>query len=202
MAKSGQILCGYRSAPGGPRRLDLSGPARRPPLTQRPGYELLVATVAALRKSAPCAYPVVVRSGGVPDTMDGFCIRRKRRFVIHLGECLSPTNAVAVLVHEWAHARAWTTAWTGPPGMSPREEFRHGNLMRSAMAPRLESSTPIAGACSQARCCRRFNKPGRGDVGAGFLFVGNSTSRAQVGEIRGCMGSRVQVAGPFARDCT
>jgi hypothetical protein len=77
---------------------------------QRPGYELLVATVNALRKAAPCAYPVIVRSGGVPDTMDGFCIRRKSRFVIHLGEFLSPTNAVAVLVHEWAHARAWSHA--------------------------------------------------------------------------------------------
>ena len=42
--------------------------------------------------------------------MDGFCVRRKSRFVIHLGEFLSPNNAVSVLIHEWAHARAWSHA--------------------------------------------------------------------------------------------
>ena len=49
-----------------------------------------------------------MRTGGVPATMDGFCIRRRSRFVIHLGDCLSPSNSVAVLIHEWAHARSWS----------------------------------------------------------------------------------------------
>lgn len=77
-------------------------------LQKRPGYSLLRATIAGLRTHAPCGFPVVVRTGGVPVTMDGFCIRRRSRFVIHLGDCLSPSNSVAVLIHEWAHARSWS----------------------------------------------------------------------------------------------
>ena len=77
-------------------------------LQKRPGYSLLRATIGGLRTHAPCGFPVVVRTGGVPATMDGFCIRRRSRFVIHLGDCLSPSNSVAVLIHEWAHARSWS----------------------------------------------------------------------------------------------
>ena len=77
-------------------------------LQNRSGYSLLRATIAGLRTHAPCGFPVVVRTGGVPVTMDGFCIRRRSRFVIHLGDCLSPSNSVAVLIHEWAHARCWS----------------------------------------------------------------------------------------------
>jgi hypothetical protein len=107
MHKKHSLLCGHRSDAGGLIRLDLTEPIQKLPLMKRPGYELLVATVAALRRHAKCAYPVVVRSGGVPNTMDGFCIRRKTRFVIHLDSILRPSQAVSVLVHEWAHARAW-----------------------------------------------------------------------------------------------
>jgi hypothetical protein len=82
--------------------------SRQLSLQKRSGYSLLGATIAGLRTYAPCGFPVVVRTGGVPVTMDGFCIRRRSRFVIHLGDCLSPSNSVAVLIHEWAHARSWS----------------------------------------------------------------------------------------------
>ena len=82
--------------------------SRQLSLQNRSGYSLLGATIAGLRAHAPCGFPVVVRTGGVPVTMDGFCIRRRSRFVIHLDDCLSPSNSVAVLIHEWAHARSWS----------------------------------------------------------------------------------------------
>jgi hypothetical protein len=79
-------------------------------LLNRPGYDLLAATAKGLRIHAPAGYPVVVRTGGVGPMMDGFCVRRPARFVIHLSERLGPSVAVGVLVHEWAHARAWSHA--------------------------------------------------------------------------------------------
>lgn len=85
-----------------------SAESHRRSLQRRFGYSLLRATIAGLRTHAPCGFPVVVRTGGVPVTMDGFCVRRRSRFVIHLGDCLSPSNSVAVLIHEWAHARSWS----------------------------------------------------------------------------------------------
>jgi hypothetical protein len=42
--------------------------------------------------------------------LDGFCVRRPARFVIHLNDRLGPSTAVSVLVHEWSHARAWSHA--------------------------------------------------------------------------------------------
>lgn len=89
-------------------------PASFPPsrsresLLTRPGYGLLAATIKGLRLHAPAGYPVIVRTGGVGVNLDGFCARRPARFVIHLNERLGPSVAVSVLVHEWAHARAWS----------------------------------------------------------------------------------------------
>ena len=77
-------------------------------LLTREGYGLLAATAQGLRKHAPAAYPVIVRTGGVGPNLDGFCVRRPARFVIHLSDRLGPGAAVSVLVHEWSHARAWS----------------------------------------------------------------------------------------------
>lgn len=87
----------------------LATPSRsRGSLPTRPGYGLLAATINGLRRHAPAAYPVVVRTGGVPASLDGFCVRRSARFVIHLNDRLGPSAAVSVLLHEWSHARAWS----------------------------------------------------------------------------------------------
>jgi hypothetical protein len=40
--------------------------------------------------------------------MDAYCIRRDSRFVIMLGQHLDPKSAVEAVIHEWAHARAWS----------------------------------------------------------------------------------------------
>ena len=85
-----------------------SGPSMLP-LQKRSGYSLLRATIAGLRTHAPAAFPVVVRSGAnVPPDTDAYCSRRHSRFVIMLGQHLAPKDAVEAVIHEWAHARAWS----------------------------------------------------------------------------------------------
>lgn len=81
---------------------------RSMPLLAREDQGLFRLTLETLRVHVPVAYPVIVRTGGVDDTLDGFCVRRKSRFVIHLAERLSPKESPLVLIHEYAHAAAWS----------------------------------------------------------------------------------------------
>jgi hypothetical protein len=79
------------------------------PLQRLADYSLLRATIRGLRRYAPAAFPVIVRSGAnLPPDTDAYCIRRNSRFVIMLGQHLGPKNAVEAVIHEWAHARAWS----------------------------------------------------------------------------------------------
>jgi hypothetical protein len=78
------------------------------PLTKQGQYRLLKATIEGLRCHAPAAYPVIVRSSpNMPVDADAYCSRRNSRFVIMLGQHLSASRAPEIIVHEWAHARAW-----------------------------------------------------------------------------------------------
>lgn len=91
---------GVPSSPPGPPKL---------PLHRMGEYSLLRATIRGLRVHAPAAYPVIVRSGAnLPPDTDAYCTRRKSRFVIMLGQHLDPKSAVEAVIHEWAHARAWS----------------------------------------------------------------------------------------------
>lgn len=83
-------------------------PAWRIPLAKRPGYTLFAIAVAKLREHLPAAFPVVVRTSRVPAGIDGYCVRRARRFVVAISRKLSCGAAVNTLLHEWAHARAWS----------------------------------------------------------------------------------------------
>lgn len=38
---------------------------------------------------------------------DGYCTKHKNKFVIAICRDLNETLAIEVLLHEWAHARAW-----------------------------------------------------------------------------------------------
>jgi len=79
------------------------------PLCSQKHYGLLRATIRGLRRHAPAAFPVIVRSGqNLPPDTDAYCSRRSSRFVIMLGQHLAPKDAVEAVVHEWAHARAWS----------------------------------------------------------------------------------------------
>ena len=61
-----------------------------------------------LRLLCPPALPVVVRSGRLAAWVLGSCVRDKNRFVIRLSHELDEAHAVETLVHEWAHALAWS----------------------------------------------------------------------------------------------
>lgn len=56
----------------------------------------------------PPALPVVVRSGRLSVRNLGTCVRDKNRFVIRLSHKLDEAAALETLIHEWAHALAWS----------------------------------------------------------------------------------------------
>ncbi len=91
-----------------PENASWPGTPMRVPLLARENYELLRLTLRNLRIHAPPAFRVILRTGGVPFGTEGCCIRRKKRFVIHLAGNLSPVQSSEVLVHEWAHGVAWS----------------------------------------------------------------------------------------------
>jgi len=95
----GQVLPGHIASPG---------MASSRSLLARGCQRLLRLTIETLRLHVQVAYPVIIRTGGVPEGLDGFCVRRKSRFVIHLSEKLSPEASPHVAVHEFAHAAAWS----------------------------------------------------------------------------------------------
>lgn len=63
--------------------------------------------VSFLKKNLPIAYPVSVRRCVMSRSLDGECIKHKRRFFIRINKDLSENLAIETLIHEWAHARAW-----------------------------------------------------------------------------------------------
>ena len=81
-----------------------STPARS--VVNRPGWREFQAVLAGLRRECPSALPVVVRASWLPETILGQCLRRDKRFVVHLNRNLGEPQAVEVLCHEWAHSLA------------------------------------------------------------------------------------------------
>jgi len=59
-----------------------------------------------LRKHCPLAYPVSIRRLKMVD--DGDCTRLDDRFLIRINKRLNECEAIDTLMHEWAHARAWS----------------------------------------------------------------------------------------------
>ena len=113
-------------------------PRWRIPLAKRPGYALFAFALAAFRKHLPTPFPTIVRTGDLPPEIDGFCVRRPSRFVIQIDRKLSCEAAIGVLIHEWAHARAWNHRLDGVrrAGLS-RDEFEavcHGPEFGAAYA--------------------------------------------------------------------
>jgi hypothetical protein len=95
-----------------------------PAAVNRPGWREFSEALAAFRRQCPPALPVVVRASWLPETVLGQCLRREKRFVVHLNRNLGEPQAVEVLCHEWAHALAWNYSldrlvWT--PSIDPAE---------------------------------------------------------------------------------
>lgn len=80
--------------------------------------------LAALRVNCAPPLPVIVQVGRVQADARGWCARGRRTFVIRLSSELREAAAMDVLVHEWAHAMAW----------SPRPDQMIGRSRTSALA--------------------------------------------------------------------
>jgi hypothetical protein len=66
-------------------------------------YQSLLRT---LKKECPAAFPVTVRRVKL-SKLEGRCWKHGRRFLIQIDKGLDESRAMDVLLHEWAHARAW-----------------------------------------------------------------------------------------------
>jgi hypothetical protein len=67
-------------------------------------YRLLI---RILKKHVPPAFPIAVRRVKLPQHIEGRCWKHAKRFLIEIDKNLDPARAIDVLIHEWAHARAW-----------------------------------------------------------------------------------------------
>jgi hypothetical protein len=65
------------------------------------------ALVKALRKHVPPAYPISVRRARLCKKLEGRCWKHGKKFIIEIDQKLDEARAIDVLLHEWAHARAW-----------------------------------------------------------------------------------------------
>lgn len=64
------------------------------------------ALLSMLKAQHPAAYPVSVRRVNLKN-LEGRCWKQGKQFFIQVDKRLDETRAMDVLVHEWAHARAW-----------------------------------------------------------------------------------------------
>lgn len=63
--------------------------------------------LSCLKSTLPAAYPVSVRRVPLTSTLDGRCWKHGKKFHIQISSVLDESRAIDVLIHEWAHARAW-----------------------------------------------------------------------------------------------
>jgi len=71
-------------------------------------------TVQELKENVPLPYKVNVRRTKVPGGRAADCELQKKgkwRFLIRIDRELEENAAVLTLIHEWAHALAWNTAY-------------------------------------------------------------------------------------------
>lgn len=60
-----------------------------------------------LKKHCPAAFPVSIRRVPLSRKLEGRCWKLGRSFKIEIASRLDEPRAMDVLIHEWAHARAW-----------------------------------------------------------------------------------------------
>jgi len=70
-------------------------------------YRAYKKLVSVLKKKCPVAFPVSVRRVKLSN-LDGDCSLGKKKFFIRINKDISETSAIDTLLHEWAHARAWS----------------------------------------------------------------------------------------------
>jgi len=60
-----------------------------------------------LKKKCPAAFSVCVRRVKLSHRLEGRCWKTGKKFYIQIDKNLDEHKAMDVLIHEWAHARAW-----------------------------------------------------------------------------------------------
>lgn len=70
-------------------------------------YSRYRALVAALKKHCPPAFPISVKRIKLPKRLEGRCWKHGKSFKIEIDKNLDEARSMDVLLHEWAHARAW-----------------------------------------------------------------------------------------------
>lgn len=66
------------------------------------------ALLRMLKKKCPAAFIVSVRRVNLSKThVEGRCWKHGKKFFIQIDRALDEWRAMDVLLHEWAHARAW-----------------------------------------------------------------------------------------------
>lgn len=81
--------------------------------------------VSFLKKNLPIAYPVSVRRCVMSKTLDGECVKYKKRFFIKINKDLPENLAIETLIHEWAHARAWNHLLDSMESDERFDDFSH-----------------------------------------------------------------------------
>jgi hypothetical protein len=64
------------------------------------------ALLRMLKDECPAAFPVSVRRVKL-SKLEGRCWKQGKKFHIQIDKSLDESRAMDVLLHEWAHARAW-----------------------------------------------------------------------------------------------
>ncbi len=70
-------------------------------------YAKYRALVQVLKKHCSPAYPISVKRVIIPKKLEGRCWKQGKKFIIEIDKQLDEARAMDVLIHEWAHARAW-----------------------------------------------------------------------------------------------
>ena len=70
-------------------------------------YAKYRALVQTLKKHCAPAYPISVKRVALPKRLEGRCWKDGRTFRVEIAKQLDEARAMDVLIHEWAHARAW-----------------------------------------------------------------------------------------------
>jgi hypothetical protein len=69
-------------------------------------FKMYQALLRMLKKDCPVAFPVSVRRIQL-SKLEGRCWKQGKKFHIQIDSALCESRAMDVLIHEWAHARAW-----------------------------------------------------------------------------------------------
>ncbi|WP_353208322.1 hypothetical protein [Sphingorhabdus sp.] len=69
-------------------------------------FKTYQALLRMLKKDCPVAFPVSVRRVKL-SKLEGRCWKQGKKFFIQLDSTLCESRSMDVLIHEWAHARAW-----------------------------------------------------------------------------------------------